>query len=75
MVLRSNFFKGNLTSLQLKVHVLLVPVLCKIFSEKHVKAPRKQKEEVFFHQMGTIPSFFVNCSMEFLFGQKMELIF
>ena len=29
----------------------------------------------FFHWTGTVLSFFVNCSMEFLFGQKMELIF
>ena len=53
---------GNLTSLQSESAMH--------FSEKQVKAPRKRKEEAFFHHMATIPSFFVNCRMEFLIGQK-----
>ena len=42
------------------------------FSEKDVKT---FKEEAVFHRMGTVPSFFVNCSMKFLFEQKVEVIF
>ena len=41
----------------------------------HVKTLRKRKKEALFHWMGTVPSFFVNCCREFLFGQKMELTF
>ena len=45
------------------------------FSEKQVKAHGKRKEEVFFLMDGNRPITFVNCSMEFLLGQKMQLIF
>ena len=59
-----------------KAYAQLIRVLFFVhFSETHVKTLRKQKEEVVFYWMGTVPSFSVNCSMEFLFGQKMELIF
>ena len=35
----------------------------------------ERKKRFFLHRMETDPSFFVKGSMEFLLGQKLELIF
>ena len=34
------------------------------------KLSGNEKKRLFFDRMGTVPLFFVNCSIEFLFGQK-----
>ena len=57
-------WKSDITSI--KVYAQLVPVL---------GLEKNKKTRPFFHRIGTVPSIFVNCSLEFLFGQKMELIF
>ena len=67
MVLWSNFFNGNLTSDQSEGACATFPSPLPCVSGKTGKNSQETK--------GTVPSFFVNCSMEFLFGQKMELIF
>ena len=68
MVLSGNLSNGNLTSLQSKgaCATSLSPLPCVA-----VKNERKRR---FLHRMGTITLFYVNRGMEFILGQKMELI-
>ena len=50
------------------------PLPC-VSVKKRLKLPGNERKRRFFYRMGTVPLFFVKASMEFLFGQKMELIF
>ena len=81
MVLRSNFFNGILTSLQLEGACATSPsptspspLPCVSVKNRQRLSGNEGKRRI-FHVMGTVPSFFVNCSMEFLFGPKMNCYF
>ena len=74
MVLWSNFFNENWYHFNQDAYAQLVPVLCRApWKTCENSQERKGKEEAAIFSPD--PSFFVNLRMEFLFGQKMELIF
>ena len=78
MVLCSNFFNGNLTSPQSEgasaTSTNPLPFVSLKKKKRHVTLTKRKEKAVIFHQIGNVPSFFVNRGMEFLFAQKIKLM-
>ena len=50
------------------------PLPCVSLKQNICNSQETKEKAVFIHRMGNVPSFSVDCGMEFLFGQKIELI-